>query len=444
MASCLPTLSVWLWSDCPARDRGTCTVLTLNRTLPPAFGGMAYDKGMRGTVRVLTVGRDPNKRITRENMKYPPSSPARLSPSSVVIGVDVHKYSHSAVAMDAWGQEKGRLEFNNETLSDYTLWLKGLGQQSDIIVGLEDANCYGVHIAEKLRKEGFFMRSVPAILTERERKHSTKREKSDYEDAKRVGKVILTKYEETLPAKESIADEDELRIARELDLLLMERRDLVKQKTILKNQLHGLLHQYYGDHYRNRFKKPFCREAVAFWLGDLEETAKAEEGLKRILASGIIRRIHHLGLTEEQITVISSEISTVGAHSPAVAALSQYLHGCGTMTAAAITAELITIKRFPSRDALAMYAGVAPRRHSSGRHDRLYTNPFGNRLLNRALHTVALSQIAVKGDTRGKEYYQKKLQEGKTKLWALRCLKRQIVNQVFRTLRNQLAAVPIA
>ena len=373
-------------------------------------------------------------------MSHIQSPPARLSSSSIVVGVDVHKYSHSAVAMDAWGQERGRLEFSNDGLARYADWLRSLGRQSDIIVGLEDANCYGVHIAETLEKEGFSMRSVPAVLTDRERKQSTKREKSDYEDAKRVGKVILTKYEETLPAKESMANREELRAARELDLLLMERRDLVKQKTILKNQLHALLHQYYGDHYRDRFVKPFCREAAAFWLNDLEEKANVEAGLKQVIAAGIARRIRHLALIEEQIAAVSGEVSAVGQHSPAVMALEERLHGCGMTTAAAIVAEIVTIRRFPSRDKLAMYAGIAPRRHSSGRHDRLYTNPFGNRLLNRALHTVALSQIAVKGDPRGKEYYQKKLKEGKTKLWALRCLKRQIANQAFRILRSQSAA----
>ena len=369
---------------------------------------------------------------------------SRFTQDTIVVGVDVHKYSHAAVAMDAWGQEKGRLTFSNDDLARCTDWLRSLGRRSGIIVGVEDANCCGSHLVEALRQEGFAMRSVPAILTERERKQSTTRRKSDFIDAKRVGKVILTKYEETLPAVESIADEEELRTARELDLLLMERRDLVKQNTILKNQLHGLLHQYYGDHYADRFRKPFHRDAVSLWLNDLEEKAGIEEGLKRILASGIVRRIRRLLLVETQIAVISKEVSSVGAHSPAVAALYEELHGCGMMTSCAITAELVTPRRFPSEDKLAMYAGVAPREHSSGRHDRLSTNPFGNRLLNRAIHTIALSQIAVKGDTRGKEYYRKKLTEGKTKLWALRCLKRQIVKQVFRILREQAAAAHAA
>jgi len=126
--------------------------------------------------------------------------------NSIIVGVDVHKYSHTAVAMDCFGQEKGRLDFSNDNLMEYVNWLATLGSRDNLIVALEDVNGYGVHLVEKLSLSGFPLRYVPAILTERDRRKSTSREKSDYLDAKRIGKVILTKYEETLPAKESIAN----------------------------------------------------------------------------------------------------------------------------------------------------------------------------------------------------------------------------------------------
>ena len=118
-----------------------------------------------------------------------------LNANSIVVGVDVHKYSHTAVAMNAWGEERGTLDFSNNNLETYTQWLEELGLKENIIVGLEDVNSYGIHIVGRLRKEDFHIRYVPAILTERERKASTKRHKSDPVDAKRVGKVILTNFE---------------------------------------------------------------------------------------------------------------------------------------------------------------------------------------------------------------------------------------------------------
>ncbi len=350
-----------------------------------------------------------------------------LNENSIVVGVDVHKYSHTAVAMNAWGEERGKLDFSNGNLEMYTDWLNQLGLKENIIVGLEDVNSYGIHLVERLRRDDWHIRYVPAILTERERKVSTKRHKSDVVDAKRVGKVILTKYEDTLPAKESIADEAELGTARSLDLLLMERRDLTRNKTILKNQLHCLIHQHYTESYRLHCPRSFSKKAIRWFLDDLEEN-------RTILATSITRRLQRLLFVETQIYAISKEVEVIGGQSKEALALTT-IHGCGMVTAASIVSEIITIKRFKDKHHFSMYAGIAPTPHSSGRKHKMHTNPFGNRQLNRAIHSIALSQIAIKGDPTGKEYYKRKLSEGKTKLWALRCLKHQLAKVVFQKLK---------
>lgn len=350
-----------------------------------------------------------------------------LNANSVVVGVDVHKYSHTAVAMNAWGEEKGKIDFSNNTLETYTQWLEQLGLKENIIIGLEDVNSYGIHLVENLRSKNYHIRYVPAILTERERQTSTKRHKSDAIDAKRVGKVILTKYEDTLPAKESIADARELETAKSLDLLLMERRDLTKQKTITKNQLHCLIHQYYTESYRLHCPRSFSKKAIGWFLNDLKEN-------KTILATSIRRRLERLLFVENQIYAISKEVEAIGKTSKEALALIA-IHGCGIVTACSIVSEVVTVKRFKDKHHFSMYAGIAPTPHSSGRKEKMHTNPFGNRQLNRAIHSIALSQIAIKGDPIGKEYYQKKLSEGKTRLWALRCLKHQIAKVVFQKLK---------
>lgn len=360
---------------------------------------------------------------------------------SVIVGVDAHKYSHAAAAVDAWGQEKGRLNFTNDSLPDCLSWLKTLGRREDVIVAVEDANSYGCHLVAALAGQKFSVRSVPAVLTERDRQHSTQRDKSDFRDAKRVAKVILAKYEETLPVMASLATSAELAAATELNLLLNERRDVVKERTAIKNQLHSLLHQYYGDHYADEFSKAFNRQAIIFYQASLREaiavnSPSVNAAGKGLIAESILRRIQRLKLLEAQSSAILKQITKIGKTSKQVVALHESIHGCGLLTAGAIMAELVTIRRFGGQDKLAKYAGIAPTLKSSGSHHRLYTNPFGNRLLNKALHTIALSQIAIKGDDRGKRYYRKKLQEGKTKLWALRCLKRRLINLVFRVLKQ--------
>src|SRR3989338_7806217 len=89
-----------------------------------------------------------------------------LNEQSIVVGVDVHKYSHTAVAMNAWGEERGTFNFSNNTLETYTEWLENMGLKENIIIGLEDVNSYGIHLVERLRRDDYHIRYVPATLTE--------------------------------------------------------------------------------------------------------------------------------------------------------------------------------------------------------------------------------------------------------------------------------------
>jgi transposase len=357
-----------------------------------------------------------------------------LSTDSIVIGVDVHKYGHTASALDCFGQEIGNLNFSNDLLSDFCSWMLSLAKKENIIVALEDANGYGIFIVKVLTEAKFTFRYVPAILTERDRKRSTHHDKSDIKDAKRVAKVILTKYEETLPARESISTKKEVDTAVNFDLLLSERRDVVNWKSILKNQLHALLHQCFGDHYQEGFPKTFSKRACVAYTKELKKRIKKDSG--NFLAQSTVRRIARLTLLTEQLAVIDKKIENVSEDVPDVKRLTGNIHGCGVSTAATIVSQVYTIKRFSTKAKFAKYAGIAPTEKSSGQRGRLYTSPFGNRILNKAIHRIALSQISGNGDHRGKLYYKKKLLEGKTKLWALRCLKRQLSNRVYQILKH--------
>ena len=106
--------------------------------------------------------------------------------------------------------------------------------------------------------------------------------------------------------------------------------------------------------------------------------------------------------------------------------------GCGPITAARILAEVGDPQRFTSEAKLASYAGVAPLDASSGRQQRHRLNRAGNRRLNRALYTSALTQIRIHPPAR--EYFARRLTEGKTRREALRALKRQLIRSIYRLL----------
>ena len=102
------------------------------------------------------------------------------------------------------------------------------------------------------------------------------------------------------------------------------------------------------------------------------------------------------------------------------------------ITAARILAEVGDPGRFASEARLASYAGVAPLDASSGRQQRHRLNRAGNRRLNRALYTIALTQIRIHPPAR--EYFARRLTEGKTRREALRALKRQLIRTIYRVL----------
>lgn len=360
-----------------------------------------------------------------------------VNTKTVVVGVDVHKYSHTAVALDCFGKQLGLHEFSNDYLPEYVSWLSSFGDFKNLIIALEDVNGYGVHIVKALSDAGITIRYVPGILTERKRKQSIHREKSDPVDAARVGKVILTNYEETLPAKESIADPEERTAAITLDFFLTERRSLVMEKTILKNQLHAMLHQHMGDHYTDCFPKAFTPKAIDYYLETVNPKTVTDPEQSALVAS-IKRRLIRLQLLVTQIAEIDKAMQKAAKDSSPVQALKKNISGCGDVTACTFLAEVTSIKRFKTKSQFARYAGIAPVHKSSGNHKRLYTSPYGNRKVNRALHTIALYQISrVYDNNPGRIYYEKKLNEGKTNLWALRCLKRQLANRVFQTLKHE-------
>jgi len=108
------------------------------------------------------------------------------------------------------------------------------------------------------------------------------------------------------------------------------------------------------------------------------------------------------------------------------------LSGVGPIAAAIILAHTGDVRRFGSEDDFASYNGTAPIDASSGPKKRHRLNPRDNRQLNHAMHIIAVSPISHAGP--GRDYYERKLAEGKSTKEAMRALKRQISNAVYRLL----------
>ena len=91
------------------------------------------------------------------------------------------------------------------------------------------------------------------------------------------------------------------------------------------------------------------------------------------------------------------------------------------------------IHRFANRDHYAAYTGTAPVEYSSGGRTVHRLSRRGNRHLNHALHLAALCQIRQPA-SEGRAYFDRKVEEGKTKREALRALKRHVSNTAYTCL----------
>lgn len=116
------------------------------------------------------------------------------------------------------------------------------------------------------------------------------------------------------------------------------------------------------------------------------------------------------------------------------------LEGCGTLSAARISPSAAMPGAFDSDAKLARLAEVAPIPASSGKRRRHRLHRGGNRKLNCAIHRIAVTQGRIHGPAR--DYLARKQAEGKTRLEALRCLKRQLVRHIWHLVQTAVRTAP--
>jgi transposase len=110
------------------------------------------------------------------------------------------------------------------------------------------------------------------------------------------------------------------------------------------------------------------------------------------------------------------------------------IFGVGPVIAAVVIGETGDTDRFTGRDRFAAYNGTAPVEVSSGNRKVHRLSRRGNRRLNHAVHMAAVTQVSQRHSD-GRAYYDKKVAEGKTAKEALRALKRQVSDEIFKHLK---------
>src|SRR5215216_6230650 len=337
--------------------------------------------------------------------------PARMK---VLIGVDPHKASVAVAAVDEVGEFLERATFpqNCAGLRSLERWAKRFPERRWAV---ENTGGLGRHLVGRLAAAGESVVDVPPKLSARVRVLSTgNARKNDELDA--LATALAASRNERLAAVDPEAASEVLR-------LLSERReDLVAERTRALNRLHGLLR----DLLPGGVTGTLSADWAASILRGIRPKGGASAHLRRRLASEVLRDVRTL---DRKITDLSGRIE---AEVEASGTTLTEIFGIGPILAARIIGAVGDVARFPTKAHFASYAGTAPVEASSGEVVRHRLSLAGNRKLNYALHMVAVCQA--RSDARGGAYYRKKIDEGKSRKEALRCLKRRISDAVFRSL----------
>ena len=349
------------------------------------------------------------------------------------VGMDIHKDNHTAAATNCFGQNLLEVEVSNskKDFDDLVARVERLSKAENLkpVFGLEDSYGYGLRLAKHLYGKGLLVKMIAPVLVDRERQYETHPEKSDSLDALGVAKVLIQRIDR-LP-NYSVSKNDE--ISKNIKELTLDREFLVKEQSRLKNQLHRLLHKAYNSEYRTKFKDPFSLKALRYWRGHPVPQKRADiMGNISILKNQIRRKIKRLLDIKKEVKEIEQELQCLIQQTNQKI---DTLNGCGTVLASQVLAEVRNIDRFQSPHSLAKYAGLCPRERSSGKTFRHIKTKSGNRRLNMAIHRIALSQISKSGNQYAKTYFQRKISEGKTKVQALCCLKRRLIDIIFMMLK---------
>jgi len=323
----------------------------------------------------------------------------------MLIGIDPHKSTHTATAITPDTNHEAASIRIDATLREYRRMLTWARQWPQRRWAVENAEGLGRHLTSWLLARGEDVVDVPTTATARVRQLSRGGgRKNDRIDAGAAACVAALQGDARPLAAEGYVD---------AMAVLDERRvNLAQSRVRAVNQLHALL-----------------RALIA---------GGAPRDLSATTAAALLRTVRPNGVVEQARKAVAKDLVTeirtldtqLKANAQAIARLVAAtgstlteVVGVGPIMAGRLISRTGRASRFLTASAFANYAGAAPVEIASAEKSRHRLSRHGDRQLNSALHTIAITQIRIPS-SRGHRYYKSKIAEGKTPREAARCLKR--------------------
>ncbi|HXW34147.1 MAG TPA: IS110 family transposase [Acidimicrobiales bacterium] len=331
--------------------------------------------------------------------------------TAVMIGVDPHKGSHTAMALDEHELilDVMRVRSSTDQAQRLLTWARRWPTRTWAIEG---AAGLGYLLAQQLVAAGEKVLDVQPKLAARVRLlENGDVNKNDPNDARSVAIAALRSKGLT-----QVTKEDHTAVMK---VWVRRRRELSRSRNRVANRLHALLLELVPG----GLEKEISAARVAKLLETIEPTDAVGQARKQLAEEQLsdLRRI------DAQQKEVDTRLGDVVAASRTT---TTDLFGVGPVVAGMVLGMTGNVRRFSSCGRFASYNGTAPIEASSGPHKVYRLSRRGNRQLNHAIHMAAVTQIRHR-HSEGRAYYDRKIAEGKSPKMALRALKRRISDALY-------------
>jgi transposase len=341
-----------------------------------------------------------------------------------VVGVDTHRDVNQVEIAYPSGAVIAAGSFTNDTAgyANTLAWIFEHAPGPRLVVCIEGTRSYGLGLARAVAMAG-----IAVIEAEQPtRKSRRARGKSDPMDAHLAVLYALQQDPAKLPTPRADGDREALRI------LLCARQELTTTSTAQTNRLKALLRA--GEQDRDRelargklSQATLCALAKRRLPAHASRAEAVRHGEIRRLAVAIRDAAGALNANRRQLAAIVNDL---------VPGLTDR-RGIGPVCAGQAIVAFSHVGRCRNDAAFANLAGTSPIEVSSGQTKRHRLNRGGDRALNKAIHTIAVTRM--RDDPATRTYVARRHAQGKSDREIRRCLKRYIARELYRALTAAMA-----
>lgn len=420
-------------------------------------------------------------------MSHVTTFPTEIGPGGrldggIVVGIDPGLDKHAVVALasgSCYCVDRRMIDNSIGGMELLVEFMKGWHQQCGgrLTIGIEEARAYGEALECYLASAGFEAVVVSELKVARF-KEVLGADANDLVDAEAVARFLMVQPDAgRVPARQAVEKDPHGADHRRLRQLSRRHADWTKDHTATCNELHAILRMAWLSDYQRFFSQVDGVAALAFWQRYPTPAevvhAQAEEiaALIRQTSRGRIKEqdcrkraqdIHSTARLMVQAfgrnhpdrwSAWAKDIGMLAGHlahiNTGLSAMEKEMHrlleviqtpltsfkGLGTVIAATIHGETLSIQRFATAARFARYNGTAPREDSSGRSPKHVKNWRCNRRLRQAF--LQLAMMAPRYHAASAAYEKHLASRGHTGGAARLRMARRLSNIVFAMLRDQ-------